>query len=292
MDDHTFHTRTCASWHWQGDDPVRSIGTWLIDNQYVISKRAGELCEEIIRRATATGADLKRHVKKSSELLLVVDIRDCDFELSESGLRTAWKFSAIAPIDTVLFQRVAICANPTWAVFFQALKSLAPWAGQRFSIVETWQEGLDELKQWQAQNSPLPYLQRSSTHRRKSTDVLELLQNHSTSLASASIASKLKMRIDNNPAAPVEIKDFCQQENIGRSRLWELFRREYRVSPKQYHILKRIELSRMMLLSTNLSITTIALRAGFTDSAHFSKLFKKHHGQSPSQFRKKLSTST
>ncbi|MBP7550291.1 MAG: helix-turn-helix domain-containing protein [Gemmatimonadaceae bacterium] len=41
-----------------------------------------------------------------------------------------------------------------------------------------------------------------------------------------------------------------------------------------------------MVAQGNLSLTEIALRVGFSDQAHFSRSFKKHFGETPSERRK------
>ncbi len=44
----------------------------------------------------------------------------------------------------------------------------------------------------------------------------------------------------------------------------------------------RLRYARWLLDNTNQSVTDIALAAGFTDCAHFSRQFKELHGFSPS----------
>ena len=49
--------------------------------------------------------------------------------------------------------------------------------------------------------------------------------------------------------------------------------------------LEKVEFELKDLKNKKLSITEIALKWGFGDSAHFSKIFKKVYGISPRQFR-------
>ena len=49
---------------------------------------------------------------------------------------------------------------------------------------------------------------------------------------------------------------------------------------------QRAEHAQSLLLNHNLRISEVAARVGYTDIYHFSKLFKKHLGTSPSDFRK------
>lgn len=48
----------------------------------------------------------------------------------------------------------------------------------------------------------------------------------------------------------------------------------------------KLEKSKTLLLSGNLSVTDVATMSGFNDSNHFSAIFKKHVGVSPRAFRK------
>ena len=48
----------------------------------------------------------------------------------------------------------------------------------------------------------------------------------------------------------------------------------------------RVATAASLLKSTDLSVTEIALRVGFADSNYFTKIFKKHKGKSPREFKK------
>ena len=50
----------------------------------------------------------------------------------------------------------------------------------------------------------------------------------------------------------------------------------------------RIEKAIEYLNSSNYSLTKIAYLTGFSDQSHFTRIFKKHIGQNPSVYRKKL----
>lgn len=60
-----------------------------------------------------------------------------------------------------------------------------------------------------------------------------------------------------------------------------------KLSPTEYITRKRIEVAESMLASSNALISEIAESVGFYDIAHFSKVFAKHHGCSPLEYRRK-----
>jgi transcriptional regulator GlxA family with amidase domain len=48
----------------------------------------------------------------------------------------------------------------------------------------------------------------------------------------------------------------------------------------------RVEKVKSLLTSTDLSLTTIAISAGFADQAHFTRVFRKHVGATPLAWQK------
>ena len=83
-------------------------------------------------------------------------------------------------------------------------------------------------------------------------------------------------------------------EHIGVS-LWHLYRLflQENLSINKYIQLKRLEKIKADLLdkkNKQSSITQIALKWGFWDGAHFSKIFKKNYGVSPKEFREHVLT--
>jgi transcriptional regulator GlxA family with amidase domain len=56
-------------------------------------------------------------------------------------------------------------------------------------------------------------------------------------------------------------------------------------SPQQYLLRVRIEVAQSLLRETNLLMIDIAAASGFTGSAYFSRIFKKHTSMSPGGYR-------
>ena len=70
----------------------------------------------------------------------------------------------------------------------------------------------------------------------------------------------------------------------------KLFIKEHGISPLQYLKQKRIELAKSLLAKKEgtIRINEIAETCGFSDSAYFSRLFKKETGFAPNDFQLKL----
>lgn len=64
-----------------------------------------------------------------------------------------------------------------------------------------------------------------------------------------------------------------------------LFKQLTGSSFKEYLNMVRIEESKRLLSNTEYSIINIAIAVGFEDQSYFSKVFKKHTGLTPKQFR-------
>jgi len=56
------------------------------------------------------------------------------------------------------------------------------------------------------------------------------------------------------------------------------------ISLQQYVIQTKMKMSEQLLKQTNLNISQISQKMGFTDSSHFNKIFKKYFGKNPSQY--------
>jgi len=57
------------------------------------------------------------------------------------------------------------------------------------------------------------------------------------------------------------------------------------ISIQQYVIQYKLKMAERLLKQTNLSISEIAYKTGFSDSSHFNRIFKKYKGMNPSEFQ-------
>src|SRR5712664_2313368 len=66
------------------------------------------------------------------------------------------------------------------------------------------------------------------------------------------------------------------------------FKRSFGMPPHRYHANRRIEWAKHLLANRELSITTIALDVGFSDTSTFTAAFHRLTGQTPSCYRRNL----
>jgi len=65
-----------------------------------------------------------------------------------------------------------------------------------------------------------------------------------------------------------------------------IFSKTYGIPPRQFILNKRIERAAMLLLTTKMKISEIALRTGSKDEMYFSRVFKSRIGKTPFAYRK------
>jgi len=101
-----------------------------------------------------------------------------------------------------------------------------------------------------------------------------------------SIKPALKI-IDENISAPLREQDLANACHYSPTYFSRLFHSIMGVTLKQYIIKKRLDLACGLLTSDRGKIASVATSAGFKDVSYFSRVFKKHIGCSPGEFRMK-----
>lgn len=87
-------------------------------------------------------------------------------------------------------------------------------------------------------------------------------------------------------AQPLELETLARLAYLSPSRFAHLFKSQLQQSPMQYLEQYRLERAAEKLLVGNDSIEQIAATVGFVNAFHFSTRFRKHFGQSPSNYRR------
>jgi len=84
------------------------------------------------------------------------------------------------------------------------------------------------------------------------------------------------------------VQYFADQLNITAHYLSDILRTLSGISTQQYIQSKLIETAKERLLSRNATVADVAYELGFAYPQSFSKMFKKHTGQSPLQYKKMI----
>lgn len=92
--------------------------------------------------------------------------------------------------------------------------------------------------------------------------------------------------IQSNYHIPIKVTDVADYVCINRSYLYSLFQEVLEMSPQQFLSRYRITKAAELLLTSSLSIESIALSTGYNDPFVFTKAFKQLKGMSPTVYRK------
>lgn len=86
----------------------------------------------------------------------------------------------------------------------------------------------------------------------------------------------------------ITVESLAAMENISYYRYIKLFREKIGVPPTTYLINLRMNAACDLLANTDMSIKQIGVSVGYDDAHFFSRLFKKHTGMSPKEYRSGL----
>lgn len=90
-----------------------------------------------------------------------------------------------------------------------------------------------------------------------------------------------------NYSNPISLQELAEHVHTSREYLCRIFHEMTDVSPIVYLNRYRIMQSTFMLVDSSRSISDIALSCGFNNSSYFNKLFMRHMGCTPSEYRKR-----
>lgn len=91
--------------------------------------------------------------------------------------------------------------------------------------------------------------------------------------------------IDEHYTSDITLADVAAASNLSPSRLSGLFKSETGSSVMAYRNELRLVKAAQLLLHSNLRIADIGSRVGYPEQAFFSRIFRKHLGMSPRQYR-------
>jgi AraC-like DNA-binding protein len=106
-----------------------------------------------------------------------------------------------------------------------------------------------------------------------------------TSLMEEAI-QKLERAIETSLAKPMLIAELAAGVGLSADYVARLFARRYGMTLQHYLLLRRIELARHLLRSSDLPVSEIGRQVGIPDPQYFNKQFRRMAGQSPLAYRR------
>lgn len=101
-----------------------------------------------------------------------------------------------------------------------------------------------------------------------------------------SIFWRIAKYIDRHYAEDVTIERLVKEFYISPYHLSHMFKQKTGYSVKQYLLRRRLGEAQIRLAMTQDSVQTIAEESGFEDASYFSRIFAKHVGLTPTEYRK------
>lgn len=96
----------------------------------------------------------------------------------------------------------------------------------------------------------------------------------------------IRKQIYETPFADWNIPQIAQSLNLSVSHFQRLYKQQYGIPCTKDILTGRMEYAKHLLSTTELSAIEVAEKCGYTDYAHFSKVFQKYACVSPSKYRK------
>ncbi|EOL48835.1 AraC family transcriptional regulator [Enterococcus phoeniculicola] len=125
---------------------------------------------------------------------------------------------------------------------------------------------------------------RSLEKEQGSTVTLELSK---TAKRKQNIVNHAIYYLENHHNQEITLEQLAELLYVSPTHLSKIFKEATGVSPINYLIQVRLKHAKELLQNDQLTIRDVAQAVGYQDAYHFSKLFKKYYGVSPSQIEKK-----
>lgn len=100
------------------------------------------------------------------------------------------------------------------------------------------------------------------------------------------LISSAKKCIEEQLSSDISVDSLCRELNVGRTKLYEIFRKELNMGISEYILRRRMHRAKKLLKTTKLSVAEVSAEIGFSDYNYFSKVFKKIYGKAPRSYRK------
>jgi transcriptional regulator GlxA family with amidase domain len=97
---------------------------------------------------------------------------------------------------------------------------------------------------------------------------------------------KVASHVEANLDRTIRNEDLASLVRLNPSHFGRAFRNSFGEPPHEYVIRRRVERAQGLMLSTNASLSDIALDCGLADQSHLTRLFRRIAGESPSAWRR------
>lgn len=130
--------------------------------------------------------------------------------------------------------------------------------------------------------------QRKQLKERYSRDLKAEPEELTQSPADQEFLAKVVQLVEENMSNPdFSVDSLLEHFSFGRTVFYKKMKGISGYSPKEFVRIVRMKNAGKLLKSKERTVTEVAFEVGFNDSAYFSRLFKKHFGENPSEYQKR-----
>jgi AraC family transcriptional regulator len=119
---------------------------------------------------------------------------------------------------------------------------------------------------------------------------IHVLSNLETHLARGGLPAwqtrRVFAHVEANLCRRIPIRDLARLLDLSASHFCRAFKCTFGVSPRDYVLRRRIEVAQGLMLTTSEPLSSIALRCGMCDQAHFTRSFHRVVGETPYAWRR------
>jgi AraC family transcriptional regulator, exoenzyme S synthesis regulatory protein ExsA len=114
------------------------------------------------------------------------------------------------------------------------------------------------------------------------------LTGYFCNLASPRRMDDLQDIMESNCLYNLQLHEFARLCHRSLSSFKRDFQTTYKIAPGRWLLEKRLDVSRRLLMHSDKPIADVVIESGFRSNTHFDRVFKKHFGLSPLQYRKQI----
>ncbi len=92
--------------------------------------------------------------------------------------------------------------------------------------------------------------------------------------------------IEDNLTSPVSLNDLAAVSGLSMAQFMRLFKATFGVTPYRWTLKRKMDRAKLMITQEGLSVTQAAYELNFSSSQHFSTIFRKLNGITPSTFKR------
>jgi len=117
-------------------------------------------------------------------------------------------------------------------------------------------------------------------------DINSYFATNSDEQISVSVIDQVKAEIENNISEHYSLSFFAEKYHYNLSYFSQLFKKEMGCSFAEYVTNVKMDIAKLLMTNSELSLSQIAERVGYKDYYHFSKMFKKVTNMTPTDYYK------